>query len=174
MDIDLRQYWLPLAADIHRSLRGFTQKNPAVQVCTVGIFGDGFHGTASLHLDTPAHSSAFVTQWGSSAAGTDDVGMFCANCWDFEYCVGQFEFPNYPDLYKHNPKEPLAFVSLEGTRGLVDPTEGDEGQHCYVFPFLRRLLGSFEPYTDLRRTLPFRVGVQMRESEFIEFWRMDG
>jgi hypothetical protein len=81
----------------------------------VGLFGDGFHGSASLHVDTRAHSSEFVRLWaGRGSVLQDQAGQFCSNCPDFEFCLGTFRFHHYPDLYELDQQEDLSFISLDG------------------------------------------------------------
>src|SRR5688500_11943764 len=108
MKIDLRKYWLPLQSDIERSLGAFTQRCPNIEICTVGLYGDGFHGFAGLYIDTQAHSAEFIRQWaGCGSVLEDTTGRYCSNCPDFAYGLDDFPFPDYPDLYEHDPKNGL-------------------------------------------------------------------
>ena len=115
MEIDLRKFWLPLAADMERSLRAFSQMQHGIEVSTVGLFGDGFHGSALLFLDTHAHSGDFLRKWKDEGGSSEDAfGRFCSNCPDFEYGIGEFSFPGYPDLYELDEYESLfLFLSTE-------------------------------------------------------------
>ncbi len=84
--IDLRKMRKPLADDIGASQRAFSSQYPNTPICTVGLFGDGFHGKASLHLDTPDHSAASVRRWaknGPAWYGEDDQGRFDNSPCDF-------------------------------------------------------------------------------------------
>jgi hypothetical protein len=174
MLIDLRKLREPLAADIRNSLLTFSAEHPDTQVSTVGLWGDGFHGTASLHLDTPENSAAFVNEWlkeGPAYYGQDAKGRFCNSCWDFPHCIGEYSFPEYPDLYEADP--PVDYVTLDGTTARAEAGEGNEGKNRIVFPLLKAVLVSFQPFSGLVRASPFRVGVQMRDSRFAEFWVED-
>ncbi len=174
MLIDLRKLCEPLSDDIRNSLITFSTRYPYARVCTVGLWGDGFHGTASLHLDTSEHSSASVEKWqknGPNWYGEDDKGRFCNNCWDFEHCTGEYSFPDYPDLYQVEHDTPVEYVALNGTHAVAD--EGDDGKNRLVFPFLKAVLASFQPFSGLLKDTPFRAGVQMRDSRCEDFWLVE-
>ncbi len=171
--IDLRNLWKPLTADIQNSLVTFITQHPHTHVCTVGFQGDGFHGIASMHADTPEHSAAFVAEWhknGPAWYGEDEKGCFCNNCADFLYCIGEYSLPGYPDLYQIDVNSPVDYITLEGTTERAEPDEGDEGMNRVVFPFLKTVVSSFQPFAQLSRASPFRVGIQMHDSLLKEFW----
>src|SRR5436309_2926876 len=113
--IDLRKLRDPLAAAIQASLLAFSAQHPKTRICSVGLHGDGFHGTASLHLDTPSNSAAFVKKSikaGHNRYGEDSCGRFCHSCWDFAHCgIGDYRFPGYPDLYKGKEGTPVDFIA---------------------------------------------------------------
>lgn len=172
MEIDLRRYWLPLIAEVSKGLREFQLAHPDIKASTVGLFGDGLHGSASLHVDTLAHSAEFVRQWASSGSVLrDEAGQFCSNCPDFEYCLGTFWFKDYPDFYELE-LEDLSFIGLDGKAALVDRASGDAGKHQHVFPFLKKLIAAVDPFPGLTRSTPFRVGVQMIDNQH-QFWVVD-
>ena len=173
MVIDLRELREPLAADIRMSLAAFSAQHPNMPISTVGLWGDAFHGTASLHLDTPDHSAAFVKEWMKNGAdwyGEDSQGRYCNNCWDMPHCIGEYSFPGYPDLYQGEVDTPVDYIALDGQKQRAEADEGDEGKNRIVFPFLKVVLAEFEPFRQLSRIVPFRVGVQMRDSLCAEFW----
>lgn len=170
--IDLRKMRDPLIADIDRALRGFVASHPDASICTVGISGDGFHGVASLALDTPDHSENFVKEWaphGPDWYGRDAVGCYCHNCEDFAHYLDDFTLQGYPDLYDKGD-EPVEFIVLDGTQHRVDPDEGDEGYHRFLFPFLKAILIELESFPVLSHAAPFRVGLHMHDSDLQEFW----
>jgi hypothetical protein len=176
MLIDLRKLREPLAADIRKSLATFSSKQPNTSISSVALWGDGFHGTASLHVDTPDHSAAFVKEWvknGPDWYGEDRQGRFCHNCWDMAHCIGEYSFPGYPDLYQADVEAPVDYITLNGTKERAEADEGDEGKNRIVFPFLKVVLAKFEPFRELSRVAPFRVGVQMRDSRCEEFWLVE-
>src|SRR4051794_5772328 len=110
MLIDLRKLREPLAADIRRSLNAFSTQHPHKPICTVGLWGDGFHGTVSLHLDTPDHSAEFAKEWlknGPVWYGEDRYGRYCNNCCDFPHCIGEYFLSGYPDLYQETSDSPI-------------------------------------------------------------------
>lgn len=173
MLIDLRNMHEPLVIHIRESLNAFLAKEPETKICTVALWGDGFHGTASLHLDTPDHSAAFAEKWnkdGPDWYGEDEHGRFCNSCWDMPHCIGEYGFPGYPDLYQVGIDDSVDYIALDGTKLRADASEGDEGKNRIVFPFLKDVISAFEPFGQLHRAVPFRVGVQMRDSKCEGFW----
>jgi hypothetical protein len=170
--IDLRKMREPLVANIKRAIRDFSAHHPDVSICTVGIFGDGFHGVASLAFDTPDHSNAFVDKWiqtGPDWYGRDEVGCYCNSFEDFAYHIDDFTFEGYPDLYEKG-EEPVEFVSLDGSHHCVHAHEGDEGYDQVLFPFLKAILVEFGSFHGLRRATPFRAGVHMHGADLEQFW----
>jgi hypothetical protein len=170
--IDLRRMREPLAAKIESALRDFSAHHPEVPICTVGIFGDGFHGVASLALDTPDHSAAFVDKWipsGPDWYGRDECGCYCNNCEDFTYYINDFTFEGYPDLYEKG-EAPVEFIALDGMHHRVHAHDGDEGYDRVFFPFLKEVLVEFGSFQTLRRATPFRVGVHMHGAHIEQFW----
>ena len=168
--IDLRKMRKALADEIGASLLAFSSQYPRTQICTVGPLGDGFHGRASLYLDTPDHSAASVQRWaknGPAWYGDDDQGRFCDSPCDFPYCIGEYRFAGYPDLYKTGSDAAVDYVTLEGVKVRVEAAEGDEGNNRIVFPFLRTVLASFEPFDQLARVTPFRIGLRMHDSRLL-------
>jgi hypothetical protein len=171
--IDLRKMRKPLADEIGASLLAFSSQYRNTPICTVGLFGDGFHGRASLYLDTPDHSAASVQRLvedGLDWYGEDDQGRFCNSPCDFPYLIGEYRFAGYPDLYKTGSDAAVDYVTLEGAKVRAKAAEGNEGKNRIVFPFLRTVLASFEPFAQLSRVAPFRVGVRMLDSRLLEFW----
>src|SRR5262249_4715021 len=101
MTIDLRPMFAPLASGVRASLAAFARENGTVHICTIALCGNGFHGAASLYLDTPEHSAASVERWKSNGPawyGQDSAGFFCNNGADFCYRVGEYSFVGFPDL----------------------------------------------------------------------------
>jgi hypothetical protein len=177
--IDLRKMRKPLADKIGASLLAFSSQYRHTQICTVGLVGDGFHGRASLHLDTPDHSATSIQRWAKNGPdwyGEDDQGRFDNSPCDFPYRIGEYRFAGYPDLYKTGlmPGHPTVdYITLEGAKVHVEGAEGNEGNNRMVFPFLRAVLASFEPFPQLSRVAPFRAGVRMLGSRLLEFWSVE-
>src|SRR5215831_5247991 len=82
----------------------------------------------------------------------------------------QYSFPGYPDLYQAEVDDPVDYIILDGTRERAEAGAGNEGKNRVIFPFLKAVLVSFQPFARLARAAPFRVGVQMCDSRFTEFW----
>jgi hypothetical protein len=170
--IDLRELREPLAADVRKSLAAFSSQHPNTPISTVALWGDGVHGTASLHVDTPHHSAAYVKEWqkkGTDWYGKDGQGPYCNNCWGMAHCIGEYRFPGYPDLSPAGIDAPVDYITLDGSRQRPEENEGELGRHRMVFPLLKSVLAEFEPFRQLCRVAPFRVGVQMRDSPWMEF-----
>jgi hypothetical protein len=176
MLIDLRKLREPVTVWVRDSLITFSTEYPNTQVSTVGLWGDGFHGTAALHLDTPENSAEHVKEWlkdGPDWYGEDHKGRYCDSCWDFEHFIGDYSFPGYPDLYQMDVDAPVDYITLDGTKERAEADQGDQGMHRIVFPFLKAVLLSDLPFARLARTPPFRVCVQMKERLFEEFWTVE-
>jgi len=176
MLIDLRKLREPLTVWVRDSLITFSSEYPNTQVSTVGLWGDGFHGTAALHLDTPENSAEYVKAWlkeGPGCYGEDHQGRYCDSCWDFEHFIGDYAFPDYPDLYQTDVDAPVDYITLDGTIARAEPDQGDQGMHRIILPLLKAVLLSDLPFARLVRTPPFRLCVQMKERLFQEFWTVD-
>ncbi len=81
--------------------------------------------------------------------------------------------PGYPDLYKIDSDAAVEYVTLEGVKVRAEAAEGNEGKNRIVLPFLQAVLASFEPFPQLSRVAPFRVGVRMLDSRLLEFWNVE-
>lgn len=176
MLIDLRKLREPLTEKMRKALVSFSKKHPDEQICTVAIWGDGFHGTAALWLNTPDSSAASVKaniDHGFAWYGEDRQGRFCNSPCDFCYSLGEFDFPRYPDFYRVEDDIPVDFITLEGTKERADPEEGDERKNQIVFPFLKAVVTDLQPFAELSRVAPFRVGVRMHDSWCEEFWLVE-
>jgi hypothetical protein len=174
MRIELREHFDWLRGELRRSLLWFRSRWPD-EISTVGLFGDGFHGTGSLHLDTPKQSAKLLQKmrrkYGVTELGRDEAGDYSNACWDFRHCVLEFTFPGYPNLYEAGD-EIVEFAVLDGAITIVRREEGNEELNGAMFPFLKAVLKSLEPFAELRRIEPFRAGVEMHDSSFREFWRL--
>jgi hypothetical protein len=169
--IDLRMYSDLVTAFVRESLTEFAAQHRHTKVSAIGLFGDGFHGTAALHADTAEHSAAFIeTRTDPGSYGEDEKGKFCNNCWDFAYCLGACTLTGYPDLYDGDATAPVDVITLDGKRVRASADEGDDGLHRVALPFLKSILSSFEPFSGLLRDSLFRAGVQMQDSTIQEFW----
>lgn len=171
--IDLRECLRSLPGQILESIGSFIRTHSNTPICTVSLWGDAFHGSASLHLDTAEHSAAHVARFmddEESWPGTDRVGFFCNNSWDMAHCVGEFEFEGYPNLYETDP--PIEYVTLDGSRRRVEE-ESNRSLNEVVFPALRELLKSLYPFSQLHQDAPFRAGVKMQDSRLSEYDLLD-
>jgi hypothetical protein len=130
MLIDLRKLREPVTVWVRDSLITFSTEYPNTQVSTVGLWGDGFHGTAALHLDTPENSAEHVKEWlkdGPDWYGEDHKGRYCDSCWDFEHFIGDYSFPGYPDLYQTDVDAPVDYITLDGSKERAEADQGDPG-----------------------------------------------
>lgn len=166
MDIDLRNYLDPLTKFFRDSTATFVKEHPNDAISTVAIFGDGFHGTAALWADTPENSAAYASEVREPAQ--DEFGTFCNECESMAFFIGEFRFPEYPNFYRVGSDEPVCFVMLDGVS--VRAEEGDEDNHRIICQFLKSVLMSLEPFTNMRRVRPFRIGLDTPHGPFEEFW----
>jgi hypothetical protein len=174
--IDFRKFQEILITEIQKSLVDFSVQYPKIEICTVGLAGDGFHGRATLFLDTSEHSALHVEEYlkyGSAWYGEDEHGRFCNSCADFPYCIGKYKFQDYPDFYQASDETTIHYITLSGKKEYIKIEEGDEGMNRMVFPFLKETIASFQPFTILQKEIPFRCGVQMYDSLCSEFWNIE-
>lgn len=170
VEIDLRSIISPLVRQLRESLATFTGEHPDVEICTVGLYGDGFHGWISIWLDTPQHSAAHVAEWqGRSPIGVDDLGTFCDNCPDFAFQVTEHEFADFPDFYEIAEDAGVSVRGLDGSVRRLDLDGGDEEMHeAIAAPLLRAVADELMPFSSLRRAQPFRVLLQFIAEDTFE------
>lgn len=171
--IDYREFLKPATDFVHHDCERFSAKHPDVEVATVGLCGDGFHGSISLHLDTAFNSDAKVKACRAEDkdyyCGTDEFGTYSKSCHDFAYYVGHFELPGYPDFYAEDAR-PATFVTVDGKQVTLTEDHCDEDFHEIMFSFLLALLKEHVTFTTLRVSLPFRVVAEIVEGNPSDSW----
>lgn len=172
MVIDLQKL-LPSVTDfIIFSLSNFESSNEGEKICTLCLCGDGFHGSVFLYLDTLKNSMQTVAKWehkGSAWYGEDKIGKFNNSGADFAHYAGDFVLPDYPDFYEVDP-ETIEFVQLDGEVIKPNSDEGNEGLNKIIFSLLKQAVIQLSPFDSIPKAQPFRVGVQMIDSKYIEYW----
>lgn len=170
IEIDLREMLDPLVNGLRAALNNFVLHHPDIEVCTVGFQGDGFHGSVSLAIDTPAHSAAHVEKWAPKGrTGVDEHGSYCDNCPDMAYWVTDHSLVGFPDLYEVNEGTELIVRRLDRTVHTLSSDAGDHEMHVAIAePLLRSAANLFMPFEQLPRTQPFRVVLQFIADEPIE------
>jgi hypothetical protein len=156
MLIDLRKLREPVTVWVRDSLITFSTEYPNTQVSTVGLWGDGFHGTAALHLDTPENSAEHVKEWlkdGPDWYGKDHRGRYCDSCWDFEHFIGDYSFPGYPDLYQTDVGAPVDYINLMGRKNAPKQTKATRECIASSFRFSKWFFSPIYPLLGWRGPL---------------------
>jgi hypothetical protein len=123
---------------------------------------------------TPEHSAAWVEEWlkeGPGWTGEDQYGRYCNSCFEFAHHFGEYTFPGHPDFDKAE-EEPAEYITLDGARVIDEANDGDAGKHRVVYPFLKTVLTGLQPFPELTRVAPFRVGVAVGRG-WVDFWVLD-
>jgi hypothetical protein len=165
-------------------VRGFIAEHAQTPVATLAFYSCPWAGWLTLALDTREHSDAHVARWadkdaakGMAWSGTDDHGRFCDNVPDFAFQGWRaLEIEHWKREYEGAAP---VIVGLDGRTDRPPAREGEpgyEGDEGYNRPFHRALVALLQTLQheaavgDLKRTTPFRMGVQMLDSELSTFW----
>ncbi len=155
---------------LERGLSNFAEEYPTVEVSAVGLFGHGYGRGASLCLETPEHSARHSEQWAEQGlAKKDRFGQFNSSIYDFAYCeYASDSFEWWPSLYEVGQD----FRILMPNGKTVRRSSNQDGNNAIDVPFfklLREILRE-APIPGIRRAKPFRLGVEMANSNLVEFW----
>jgi len=196
--IDLKKIRSVVTKLIADSVAEFTMNHPEVRPSCFGLFCQGYYGTLSAFVDTPAHAQeklrkrdewladkkkdhASIKLMGKKrfghwiqiieAQGKDSMGRFNISCNDFAFCVGVLNFPDWPESHTETEGEVgrWDFQWPDGRVTTADTDEGDAGIDREVFPFVIECLESFDA-SQLTTEGVFRVGVEMQDQTFVKFW----
>ncbi len=167
--IDLRAMREPLLTEARAALEHFAEQRPETRVSAVGFVVDGFHGIATLYLDTPESADAQLSRWrgvfeGDPSIGRDAFGDYSLSCPDFAFCLLEHRLAGFPDLYEVE-EDDATFLGLDGRRRKVDLADGDLRLHEAVAPLVEDVARALEPYAQLRRAFPFRALLQFADQE---------
>ena len=171
-EIDLPEILGHLVPLVKAEFNTFTNEHPGAEICTVGLYGDGFHGWLGLWVDTPANRDATVAQWSEQGwVGKDVHGEFGDNGPDFAFCVADaIPFEGFPDRYSlANGTE----LHVRGLRGEVTTlqvgTSGDAESHAAIAePLIRAIATELGSFDLLKRAEPFRVVLQFMAGDAID------
>jgi len=169
--INLKQYRETLILFIHSSLDEFSKEHPNERISCVGIYCSPISGWVSINLDTLEHSSNHVKQYranGPDWYGSDSKGDFNNNCPDFKYV--EYRLLDINDWCEALTNDQYVKILKENnTTVTFDLMEvGDEEINAEFFHFLKGILDELSFYY-LNKEVVFRIGVQMLDSEYIEF-----
>lgn len=180
ISIDLRNFRIPVTSFVKDAVAKFAAEYPNVEISTVDLSGDGFHGWITIHFDTMANSDSTLqetlqmypemqesTWW----YGEDQHGRFGIYGEEFAFS-GQsaIGLPDYPDFYSVDPEEEVVYIDLDGQAISIDREEGNEAFNEVFFTFLKPLLRSLEPFDGLRLAKVARAGIEVYDSKYGEFW----
>lgn len=160
---------------ICESINQFAEENPAEVVSTIGIYLCPWAGWMITSFNDKNSSDEFVNQCkqnNSNCYGKDSIGEYCDNCPDFKFSV-------YTDLNCENWKEECEKhgtikVKTELLKNVIADCElnGDEAINEVFFRFFNSLIfddSILESLNSIQVSSDFRMGVQLLDSEFVNF-----
>ncbi|MDO0825500.1 hypothetical protein [Desulfosporosinus nitroreducens] len=174
--INLAAFEKPIQKFIETSIASFSQQNPTTKVASFGLFCCPGSGWISIGFDTKTHSDENVAEFkdqGPEWYGKDDMGEFCNNCPDFEFAsFNMVDIPEWVEEYESG--EVMSIIIDDSITKEIDvEEEGDEALNEVFITFLIKVLKESERqsvFTNINRESAFRIGVQMLDSEYSEFW----
>jgi hypothetical protein len=171
--IDLRPSEPKVKAMIEKALVKFAKEKPGIEASCLGLYGLAFPRYVFLSFDTEEHSQRHLEKFksfGRNFYGKDSLGEFAYSCADFAFPeYAKADFVDFPDFYTCGSN--LLFLDLRGQKIKVDVNrEGNEGINKVLFPFLKATLASISDFGGIKRAKVFRLGVQMHDSQYVEFW----
>lgn len=172
--INLEDAVEPLRELIGVSLKSFASEQPEIAWSTFALYACPWGGWVTTSFDTEENSTQIVDQISTKGLdwyGEDEWGRFNNNCPDFR-------FPEWRVLNlthwrtEYEESEPIHVRDLSGQDHFI----GDENEaiNGLAFSFLQSVLGNQLKSMTERQYLPngrYRVGVQLLDSAFSEFWR---
>ncbi len=173
--IDLSAAKPAIAALIESSLRSFAKQNPDTDWSSFAIYSCPWVGWAMTSFDTATSSDEIVARWeknGPDWYGEDAWGRFNDNCPDFEFHDWlRIDFPEWGAEYEAG--EPIHVRDLAGADHHID--SANESLNGLVFSFLcdcltESLKSGALPIASPDSSPGRRFGVQMLDSEYVEFW----
>lgn len=161
---------------IDDSIEEFIKANPTEFVSCLGIYACPWSGWVMINFDTQEHSEEHIAKGklrGSEWFATDEYGQYCNNCPDFKYVdFSQLGFPEWVKEYNENEILNIK-VNLFSTIKIDTETDGDEAFNEVLFNYLLKIASEIKnshQFKRLNMSIPFRVGVQMLDSEYETFW----
>jgi hypothetical protein len=167
----------PIRALIREALASFESSHPEVRWSCLGLDATPVYGNLAVSFDTRASSESRLSAYGAyasfSAKAVDDLGKYNNNCVDFKYALWrELKIDAWTDSYFGRNGEAL-IIDTYGERVEILDGDGDERYNEIVFPFLRDILKLEALHilaSSTRRDDPCRIGVQMCDSDCVEFW----
>lgn len=174
--INLTEFEKPIQEFIEITVSSFTQQYPVTKVASIGLYCCPASGWISMGFDTKTHSDQNVAEYkdqGPEWYGEDDRGEFCNNCPDFEF--ESFNMVDFPEWVEEYESGEILTVKIDdtSTKEIDVEEEGDEALNEVFISFLTKVLKESERqsvFTKINREFTFRIGVQMLDSEYSEFW----
>lgn len=154
----------------------FKKEKADVKIATIGLYCDPFSGLILINFDTKDNSENLVREHqanGSDWYGEDEYGSYNDNCPDFEYYA--YERLKIPEWYEEFELSDVITIKYHFKKTQIDLSQvNNEVLNKSFFIFLKDILRNVvhdEVFTKLNKSEPFRVGIQMANSEyFFEYW----
>lgn len=152
--IDFGRTKKAVARMLAEGLSDFAKEHPEVEIGCVALFGHGFGRSATLCIGMPAE------------CGRD----FQGGVYDFRYReYAQEDFSWWPDLYEVGSEFRIKMPDGKMVRGNFDKG-GNRAIDKPLFELLKQVMREASPFEGLRRSKSFLVGVEMADSDLMEFW----
>lgn len=174
--INLEEARKPVEELIVNALSSFAADHSGVAWSTFALYACPWAGWVTTSFDTEAKSDEIVARFSKNGPdwyGEDAWGRFSNNCPDFQYPEWRsLELADWQTEYEE--AEPIHVRDLSGTDHFI----GSENEtiNGLAFSFLREVfvgqLSSMKQ-SPLFPATRHRFGVQLLDSEFVQFWRSD-
>lgn len=172
--IELQAARQPVQDLIAESLSSFAQVQPDVVWSNFALYACPWSGWISTCFDTESRSVEHVAEFAKNGPdwyGEDEWGRFGNNCPDFQFVEWRLlALDQWHDEYE--TAEPIHVRDLDGRDHFIG--NANEEINGLVFAFLRSVLLE---EMEKRAAVPSpqgahrRFGVQLLDSQFVEFWR---
>lgn len=147
--IDLDNHRSPLLKFVNHSISEFSRLHHEIRVTCVALYCCPWAGWVSINFDTNRESY---------------------NCPDFSFCA--FKIYDVQQWQDECAKNEL-LLRLNGEIIHINDEEDDETLNNIVFRFLVNVMKQPEIVNRviaLNRDISYRIGVQMLDSEYVDFW----
>ena len=178
--IDLRNAEKPVRELIGSSLSSFEKEQPDLIWSSFALYSCPRAGWILACFDTVENSDKGVAEFAKNGPdwyGEDAWGRFSDSCPDFQFNEWRvLEIDQWRDAYEEAETRPLQLTDLNSQVHQIGGYDGDEALNGIVFDFLRAVLlkqsGELRSDPSLMQSRR-RCGVQMLDSKYVEFWRLE-
>lgn len=157
------------------SIQKFSLEEPNVIISTFGIYICPWSGWINIALNEKNKSEEYVNQCKQTNQdwfGKDQLGEYCNNCPDFKFNDYSIYYSNaWQEEYEKQQKVKIKTGHFRVEIADSDK-EGDEAINEIFFRYFEKLLyddAIQKSLSKVKKSLEFRVGVQLLDSAFVRF-----